>query len=107
MWCGARGLASSDLYKLYNNSQLDVAQDSRLGVDMGDALVVSAVGQADDAALLSNDLQKLKHILELVLNFCHKFNIHLSTSKTKLLELTPARQSNMVPTIPYLLMGQI
>ena len=38
---------SSDYYKLYNNEQLVVAQDSGLGVDIGSG-VVSAVGQADD-----------------------------------------------------------
>ena len=49
------GVSSSDCYKLYNNELLEACQRSSLGVDMGE-LVVSAVGQADDTALLSNDI---------------------------------------------------
>ena len=43
------GRNSSDFYKVYNNDQLDTAQATKLGVDLGgsDPLVVSAVGQAD------------------------------------------------------------
>ena len=100
--CGLEqgGVSSSDLYKLYNNEQLSIAQDSRLGVALGDGLVLSAVGQADDAALISNDIGKLNLILKLVLNYCQKFSINLSDSKTKLLALTPARQSSLVPYNP-------
>ena len=56
------GVSSSDCYKLYNNDSLIQAQASNLGVEMGGSLVLSAVGQADDTVLLSNDLQKLNHI---------------------------------------------
>ena len=49
--CGLEqgGVYSSDLYKLYNKDQLDMPQQSKLGVN----LVISAVGQADDTAVLA------------------------------------------------------
>ena len=50
------GASSSDCYKLYNNEVLDVAQDSKLGVQLNKSLTVSAVGQADDTVILSNNL---------------------------------------------------
>ena len=55
------GVSSSDCYKLYSNELFENVQESKLGVDMGGA-VVSCVGQADDAVLLSNDIHKLYHI---------------------------------------------
>ena len=45
------GINSSDLYKLYNNELLEVLQSSKQGVYLGDGLVVSAIGQADDVVL--------------------------------------------------------
>ena len=48
------GVNSDKLYINCNNNQLSVAQKSELGVDTG-AAVVSAIGQADDTVLLSND----------------------------------------------------
>ena len=79
--CGLEqgGVSSSDLYKLYNNQQLSLPQESRLGVAMSPSLILSAVGQADDTALLSNNIEKLRHILGLVLYYCSKFNVSLSS----------------------------
>ena len=93
------GVSSSDCYKLYNNELLETCQRSSLGVDMGE-LVVSAVGQADDTALLSNDINQLKHILQLCLDYCEKYNVELSTSKTKLLKFSPPRRTIIVPYNP-------
>ena len=45
------GPNSSDHYKIYNNEQLAVAQESGLGSLVGEDLV-AAVGQADDCVLL-------------------------------------------------------
>ena len=78
------GISSSDCYKLYNNEILTLAQESKLGVKLNNSLTISAVGQADDTAVVSNDLQKLKHLLHLVLDYCTKYNVTLSPSKTKL-----------------------
>ena len=94
------GVSSSDGYKLYNNELLDVAQKSNLGVEMGGSLVVSAVGLADDTALLSNDLAKLGHIFMLAQEYCLKFNVQLSPSKTKLLMLTPSKKIFIVDYNP-------
>ena len=94
------GISSSDLYKIYNNELLTTAQHSKLGVDMGDSLVVSAVGQADDSVLISNDISKLQHILQLVLEYCRKFNVQLSSSKTKLIQIHPAKACKFVPYNP-------
>ena len=85
------GVSSSDFYKVYNNELLTTAQQSKLGVVMEKSFVLSAVGQADDTVLLSNDIFKLQLILQLVLNFCKKFDIKLNPTKTKLLVVPPAR----------------
>ena len=94
------GASSSDCYKLYNNEVLDVAQDSKLGVQLNKSLTVSAVGQADDTVILSNNLQKLSLLLYMVLDYCTKYNVKLSPTKTKLLQLTPSRSSDFVPFNP-------
>ena len=80
--CGVEqgGKNSSDFYKVYNNEQLDVAQDSGLGVPLG-PVVVSAVGQADDVALVANDLCSLQGLLDLSLLYCDKYHVSLSLTK--------------------------
>ena len=94
------GLSSSDCYKLYNNDCLNQAQQSNLGVELGPKLTISAVGQADDTVLLSNDLHKLKLILHLTTEYCLKYNVQLSPTKTKLVQIVPPRTSTFVPFNP-------
>ena len=78
------GINSSDYYKTYNNEQLVTAQGSELGVDVGSA-VISAVGQADDVLLLSNDIYSLKLLVKLTEDYCQKYRVKLEPKKTKLL----------------------
>ena len=80
------GRNSSDLYKVYNNEQLDEAQSSGLGVDLGgkDPLIVSAIGQADDVALVSSDIFALQSLLDLSLRYCKNNHVTLRAEKTKL-----------------------
>ena len=80
------GRNSSDYYKVHNNSQLETAQDSQLGVDIGGStpLVVSGIGQADDVALLSNDIFALQNLLQLSLQYCKANHVSLRADKTKL-----------------------
>lgn len=59
------GVNSSDFYKIYSKSQLQIAQNSKLGVPLSRKLVVSAIGQADDTALVSNNL----HLYRISLNY--------------------------------------
>ena len=63
------GIPSSDCYKLYNNEVLESAQNSKQGVNLGNNLVVSAVGQADDTGLVANDIYNLRNILHLALEY--------------------------------------
>ena len=100
------GCNSSDLYKIYNNELLKTVQHSGQGVDMGGGLVVSGVGQADDVALLSNDLYKLFNILHLTLNFCKKFSIELCADKTKLLMISRSTDKIFIPFNPININGQ-
>ena len=44
---------------------------------------VAAIGQADDKALVSNDLHQLQCLLDLSISYCEKHQVQLSTSKTK------------------------
>ena len=80
------GKNSSEFYKVYNNEQLEVAQSSQLGVELGGStqLVVSAIGQADDVALVSNDIFALQSLLQLSLQYCQHHHVKLQGDKTKL-----------------------
>ena len=78
------GINSSDYYKLYNNEQLDTAQSTNLGADIGSD-VISAVGQADDVMLMSNDLNDLHLLVRLTEQYCQKYRVKLEPKKTKLL----------------------
>ena len=82
------GPNSSKFYKIYNNEQLTTAQDSCLGVTV-ENLHVAAAGQADDCALMSNDIFQLQNLLQLSLNYCAKYQVELSPGKTKLLVFAP------------------
>ena len=80
------GVSSSDLYKMFGKEQLTLAQNSLLGVPLGEAddLIVSAIGQADDTLLVSNDINKLQYLLQLSEAFCSRYHVTLSPGKTKL-----------------------
>ena len=82
------GCLSDRLYKLVNNEQLSVAQQSQLGLDMG-GVVVSAIGQADDSCLISDCIYKLQLLLNLTVEYCTKYHVELVPEKTKLLCFTP------------------
>ena len=71
------GCNSSDLYKIYNNDVLSLLQKSNQGVHIGQGWTISSVGQADDVALLSNDINYLQNILNLTLSYCKRHNIEL------------------------------
>ena len=57
------GVNSGDFYKIYAKSQLQMAQSSQLGVKLAKDLVISAIGQADDTLLVSNNLHSLQNLL--------------------------------------------
>ena len=83
--CGLEqgGVNSSDFYKIFGKEQLATAQLSELGVRIGN-LVISGIGQADDTALLSNDIHKLLLLLKLSQAFCERHQVKLCAEKTKL-----------------------
>ena len=100
------GVNSSDGYKTYNNDMLKTVQESCQGVDMGADLIVSGVGQADDIALISNNIFMLFNILYLVMNYCKRYHIELCAEKTKLLLLTNNSDQKFVPFNPIRINGQ-
>ena len=87
------GCLSDRLYKLANNEQITVAQQSQLGVALNN-IVVSAIGQADDTCLLSDCLYKLQLLLQLAVEYCTKYHVELVPEKTKLLCYTPTGLSS-------------
>ena len=89
------GINSSDFYKLYNNEQLVSAQATDLGVDI-DSNIISAVGQADDVVLLSNDLDSLDLLVKGTERYCMKYRVSLVPSKTKLLAFCTPPQASLV-----------
>ena len=86
------GISLSELYKIFGKEQLDLAQKSCLGVRMGN-IVVSSVGQADDTALISNDIHHLFYLLELTNVYCSKSEAKLCAEKTKLQVYSPKKTS--------------
>ena len=89
------GISSGDLYTIYNADQLSTAQDTGLGVDLGVA-TVSSIGQADDVILLSNDINFLKNLLQLTLDYCASHHVTLAPEKTKLMVFAPSSQKHLV-----------
>ena len=82
------GINSDRLYKLANNSQINVAQSSKLGVNLGSS-IISIIGQADDSGLLANDIHSLDNLLQLTLEYCQEYSVTLVPEKTKLLAFCP------------------
>ena len=89
------GINSGDYYKLYNNEQLQLAQDSHLGVDIKSS-IVSAIGQADDVILASNCIRNLSLLARLSEQYCKHHRVTLVPSKTKLLVIYPRSQTAAV-----------
>ena len=77
------GVSSSEFYKIFSQEQLETAQKSLLGVTLG-PLTVSGIGQADDSALVSNNIHHLYFLLHLTKIFCQKYHVKLCPEKTKL-----------------------
>ena len=101
------GCNSSDLYKVYNNDLLKLLQRSEQGVEFGNGLTISSVGQADDVAILSNDINNLRNLLNLTLSYCKRFNIELCAGKTKLLNITSNKTSSPMLNNPIAISDQI
>ena len=64
------GSNSGEFYKIFGKTQLTLAQSSKLGVKLPGDTTISAIGQADDTILISNDLHALQSLLDLTLHFC-------------------------------------
>ena len=74
------GVNSDRLYKLANNDQLNVAQLSNLGINLG-TTIVSCIGQADDSVLQSNNIFNLQNLLLLTMEYCKRYNVTLVPEK--------------------------
>ena len=85
------GCNSDRLYKLANNKELIITQQSGLGLQLG-GVHVSSIGQADDVALLSDDIQRLQCILQLAMDYALEYHVEMVPEKTKLLCFTPRGQ---------------
>ena len=86
------GCNSDRLYKLANNKELIVTQMSQLGLKLGD-LHCASVGQADDVALLSDNIHRLQCILQLAMDYASEYHVEMVPEKTKLLCYTPHGQT--------------
>ena len=93
------GPNSGEYYKVFGKPQLDLAQRSGLGVTLPGNITVSAVGQADDTILISDDIYALQNLLQLTMHFCLKYGVELCVEKTKLQAFTP---NNYLATVEHL-----
>ena len=91
------GVNSSDFYKIFGKDQLVTAQQSGLGVGLG-VITVAAIGQADDTALVSNDINDIQNLLNLSLEFCRKYCVQLCVEKTHLQAIST---SDLAPLADY------
>ena len=89
------GINSGDYYKLYNNTQLKSAQSSCLGVNIGSS-TVSAIGLADDVALVTDDIDNLRLLARLTETYCSNYRVKLVPDKTKLLPVSAPRHKYLV-----------
>ena len=85
------------MYKIYNNEQLNVSQQSSFGITIGD-INIAAIGQADDVVLVSSDINCLSFLLSLTTSYCKQYQVDLSHEKTKLQVYSPR---NLQPSIEY------
>ena len=69
--CGVEqgGVNSSEYFKVYNNDQLTLAQASSFGINVG-PVTISCIGQADDVALIPDDIHTLQALLDIRLYSC-------------------------------------
>ena len=84
------GINSSDFYKIFGKEQLSLPQSSRLGVPLP-AVTVSAIWQADDTVLISNDIFSLFYLLQLSKSFSNRYLVEQGAEKTKLQKFIPPR----------------
>ena len=87
------GINSDRLYKLANNAELLVTQQSQLGVHLG-PIHVASIGQADDVALVSSCPFRLQGLLTLATEYAAGHHIQMVASKTKLLCFAPQGQED-------------
>ena len=85
------GINSDRLYKLANNKELKITQQSALGLKIGD-IHCGSIGQADDVGLVSDDIHRLFCILNLAIQYAKEYHIEMVPEKTKLLCFTPRGQ---------------
>ena len=85
------GVNSDRLYKLANNIELLLTQNSGLGVHIG-PIHIASIGQADDVALVSNCIFKLQALLHLAMEYASAYHVTMVAEKTKLLCYTPKGQ---------------
>ena len=89
------GVNSDRLYKLANNAELLITQDSKLGVQLCPSVHVASVGQADDVALVSSCIFKLQGLLHLAMEYASNYHIQMVPEKTKLLCYVPNGQEGI------------
>ena len=89
------GVNSDREYKLANNEELLITQNSNLGVQLCPSVHVASVGQADDVALASNCIFKLQGLLHLAMEYASNYHIQMVPEKTKLLCYVPRGQEGI------------
>ena len=89
------GINSSDYYKIYSNENLTNAQKSLQGIHLGNSLVISEIGLADDTVACANKLTNLYNILHLVTDYCEKYSVNLCHEKTKLMRMTNRHKTDL------------
>ena len=99
------GINSGDYYKIYSNENLTSAQKSSQGVDLGNSLVISEIGLADDTVSCANKLTNLSNILHLVTNYCEKYSVTLCHEKTKLLRISNNHNTDLEVFNPIFIDG--
>ena len=82
------------------------AQDSSQGIDLGNSVVISAIGLADDTVLAANKLSNLRNILNLTKVYCEKYGVTLCPAKTKLVMFSKVHPMSLEVYNPIIIDGR-
>ena len=70
-----RSMMSLESGKIFGKIQLQMAQSSQLGVQLSKNLIISAIGQANETPLVSNNIHSLQNLCQVFVYHCSKFHM--------------------------------
>ena len=70
-----RSFISMESGKIFGKIQLQMAQSYQLEVQLSKNLIISAIGQANETPVISNNIHSLQSLCQVFLYYCSKFHM--------------------------------